>query len=122
MSSAVSMFLWYLLYIFQDNPERIVNTEKVYWLTALYGVFPLVIMVISYSLICYKIKLSNNSLSCQETKTFNKHKSEVSNTLITQNVAYIFPLLKVRFTRMIGIIFGNYILFTFVPAVILVFR
>jgi len=98
------MYLWYLLYIFQDNPERIVTTEKVFWLSGLYSVCPLVIMVISYSLICYKIKLSNNSLLCQETKTFNKHKSEV------------------RFTRMIGIIFSNYILFTFVPAVILVFR
>ena len=61
----------------QDNPERIVTTEKVFWLSGLYSVCPLVIMVISYSLICYKIKLSNNTLLCQQTKTFNKHKSEV---------------------------------------------
>ena len=79
-------------------------------------------MVISYSLICYKIKLSNNTLLFQETKTFNKHKSEVS--ICIKNVAYILGkcILQVRFTRMIGIIFSNYILFTFVPAVILVFR
>ena len=76
------------LYILQDNPERIVTTEKVFWLSGLYSVCPLVIMVISYSLICYKIKLSNNTLLFQETKTFNKHKSEVSISI--KNVAYIF--------------------------------
>ena len=40
--------------------------------------------------------------------------------LLQYNIpTYIF---QVRFTRMIGIIFGNYITFTFIPSALLIFR
>lgn len=80
------------------------HDHSVFWLSTLYSIFPLGIMIISYSMIVFKVRQSNLTLKMHQAMTFNKHQNEV------------------RFTRMIGIIFVNYILFVTLPAILLIFR
>ena len=61
---------------FQDDHDT-TATDFVFWLSAFYSVFPLVIMVISYSMICYKVHMSTLNLKMKGTITFNKQKNEV---------------------------------------------
>ncbi len=50
----------------------------VFWLSTFYSIFPLAVMVISYSMICYKIRLSTLHLKATGAMTFNKHQNEAS--------------------------------------------
>jgi len=93
-----------MLHDAHDEAYHSADSHTVFWLSAFYSIAPLTIMVISYSMICYKVRESNLALELKRIRTFNKHQNEV------------------RFTRMIGIIFGNYITFTFIPSALLIFR
>ena len=95
----------------------------VFWLSALFNFVPLAIMVISYSMICCKMQVSKRALTSSGGKAFNKHKSEVVMTHIPRSQhQFIIVIFQVRFTKMIGIIFGGYILFTFIPGIVIVVR
>ena len=65
---------------FQDTHDEAyhsADSHTVFWLSAFYSIAPLTIMVISYSMICYKVRESNLSLELKRIRTFNKHQNEV---------------------------------------------
>lgn len=53
------------------------DTHSVFWLSTIYSIFPLAIMIISYSMIVFKVRQSNLTLKMHGGMTFNKHKNEV---------------------------------------------